>query len=280
MFRRAGVRHVAGESCLSDFREKVALIRSAGNRVGRHTAIKMAQAGIRVFLTDKELAPLMETVEIIQASGGQASAATFYVSSVSDAEAMVNAVLDEFGALHFAVNNIAGYAEYCRLHEIDEHHWDSVIDAALKSIWLGMKHQIPAIKASGGGAIVNVASMAGVNASPGISAFAAAAASVISLTRSAADEVASEGLRVNAISPGGICTEPLMQLIETESGLAAHLDAEKRRGHLATPDQVADCIVYLCSDDASLLNGENLLILGNETLSDTVDRHAALARQH
>ncbi len=265
---------------MSDFRDKVALIRSAGNRVGRHTAIKMARAGARVFLTDKELAPLMETVEVIQASGGQASAAAFQVSGASDADAMVNAVLDEFGALHFAVNNIAGNAEYCRLHEIDEHDWDNVIDAALKSIWLGMKYQIPAIKASGGGAIVNVASMAGVSASPGLSAFAAAAASVISLTQSAAGELEPEGIRINAISPGGVGTRSLMHLAETEPGLAAHFDTAKRRGQLATPEQVAACIVYLCSDEASLLNGDNLLILANETLSDTVSRHAALSRPH
>ena len=265
---------------LVSFFDKIVLIRSAGTSVGKATAIHFAEAGAKVFLTDTELAPVQETVEQIRLAGGEATAASFEGSNSARAEAMVNAVMEEYGALHFAVNNIAGHAEYCRLHEIEEDSWDRVIDSALKSIWLGMKYQIPAIRMSGGGAIVNVASRAGLESSPGLSAFGAAAASVISLSKSAAAEVASEGIRINAISPGGVFTPSLAHLCELEPGLKRSLESANAFGRLAEPEQISACIAFLCSDEASLVTGDNMVVVGGEKTSELIKRHMVSDRRH
>lgn len=274
------MRELPPGTLLVSFIDKVVLIRSAGTSVGKAAAIHFAEAGAKVFLTDIELAPVQETVHQIRNAGGKAIAARFEVSSARNAEAMVNAVVDEYGALHFAVNNIAGHAEYCRLHEIEEHNWDHVIDSAMKSIWLGMKYQIPAIKRSGGGAIVNVASLAGLESSPGLSAFGAAAASVISLSKSAAAEVASDGIRINAVSPGGVFTPELAGLCVLEPGLKRSLDSANALGRLAEPEQISACIAFLCSDEASMVTGDNIVVLGGEKTSEIIERHRVPAQRH
>ncbi|MDX1697696.1 MAG: SDR family oxidoreductase, partial [Thiohalobacterales bacterium] len=258
---------------------KVALIRSAGTSVGRAAAIRFTEAGAKVFLTDKDLAPISETVWKIRAAGGEVAAAEFDVTNSAEAEAMVDAVLDQYGSLHYAVNNIAGHADYCRLDEIEERSWDRVIESALKSIWLGMKYQIPAIRHSGGGVIVNVASRAGLESSPGLSAFGAAAASVISLSKSAAAEVASEGVRINAISPGGVLTRSLASLCESEPGLG-NMANGNALGRLATPEQISACIAYLCSDEAALVTGDNMIVNGGDKLSEIIERYSFASRQH
>lgn len=262
------------------FFDKVVLIRSAGTSVGKATAIQFAEAGARVYLTDSELGPIQQTVQRIRDAGGEATAARFEVSNSREAEDMVNAVVDEYGALHFAVNNIAGHAEYCRLHEIEEDNWDHVIELALKSIWLGMKFQIPAIRDSGGGAIVNVASRAGMESSPGLAAFAAAAASVISLSKSAAAEVAPEGIRINTISPSGVLTPLLTDLIEQEQGLKRAMENIKCMGRLSTPEQISACIAFLCSNEASQVTGDNLVVTGGEKVSEIIKRHTVPLRLH
>ncbi|MGI9263368.1 MAG: SDR family oxidoreductase [Gammaproteobacteria bacterium] len=269
-----------GTSYLLNFSGKVALIRSAGTSIGKATAIKFAEAGAKVFLVDSELVPIQQTVLMIRDAGGAAAAARFEKSGSREAKAMVNAVIEQYGALHFAVNSISGHADYCRLHEIEEHSWDRVIESTLKGIWLGMKYQIPAIKRSGGGAIVNVASRAGLESSPGLSAFAAVAASVINLSRSAAAEVASEGIRINAISPGGVLTPSLASLCELEPGLKRSMEDTNAMGRLATPERISACIAFLCSDEASLVTGDNLVVAGGEKVSEIIDRHIVTTRHH
>ena len=263
-----------------DFSNKVVLIGSAGSSVGKAAALQFAEAGARVFLVDSELVSIKKTVHEIRDLGGEAVAARFKVSKSRDAKAMVNAVLNEYGALHFAVNSIAGQAEYCRLHEIEEDIWDRVIESAMKGIWLGMKYQIPAIKKSGGGAIVNVASRAGLESSPGLTAFAAAAASVINLSKSAAAEVALEDVRINAISPGGVLTPELANLCGEEPGLKRSMNNARGHDSLSSPEQIATCIAYLCSEDASLITGDNLVVAGSEKVSEIIKRHTGPARLH
>ena len=263
-----------------NFLDKVVLIRSAGTSVGEATAIHFAEAGARVFLTDKKLTPIQKTVRRIRDAGGEASAARSVVTNSTEAEALVDAVIEEYDALHFAVNNIAGYAEYCRLDEIAEDSWDHVIESALKGIWLGMKYQIPAIKRSGGGAIVNVASRAGLNSSPGLSVFGAAAASVISLSKSAAAELASEGVRINVISPSGVLTPSLTSLCKSEPSLEQSLEYSNTMKELVAPDQISACIAFLCSDEALSVTGDNIVVSGAQEMSEIIDQHVALARRH
>ncbi len=270
--------HATGDTQVGSS-DKVVLIGNAGTEVGKATAIQFSRAGARLFLTDVELATIQETAEEISAPGGVVTTARFNPCRAVEAESMVNAVLETYGELHCAVNTIAGHAEYCRLHEIEEEGWDRVFGAALKSTWLSMKYQIPAIKASGGGAIVNVASRAGLQSPPGLSAFCAAAASVISLSNTAAAETVSDGIRVNAISPGGVFTPSLARLCASEPGLERYLERADVLGALATPEQVAACVVYLCSDEATSVNGHNILVQGGEEPADIIAHQVTPARR-
>ena len=244
------------------FEQEVALVTGAGFGIGRATAIAFAARGASVFAVDFDLSAAQETTTLIRDAGNEATAAAFSASTTGEVEDIVTAVVNTYGALHYAVNNFAGDSDYCRLHEIEEDDWNQVIDTILKSIWLSMKFEIPAIKNSGGGAIVNVASGAGITSSPGLSALGAAKAGVINLSKSAAAEVAAENIRVNAISPGGVLTDRLARLCESEPGLMRPLTDAHPIGRLAEPEEIAACICFLCSDEASFMSGDNMVVDG------------------
>lgn len=245
-----------------DFGQKVALVTGAGFGIGRATAIALAARGAWVYAVDTDLSAAHETAEIIAASGKEARAAALYTTAASELERLVNSILETHGALHYAVNNYTAEPDYRRLHEINEQRWRDVIDLTLTSIWLSMKYEIPAIRDSGGGAIVNVASGAGITSSPGLSAVGAAKAGVINLSKSAAAEFAADNIRVNAISPGGVLTEGLAQLCKSESDIIRSIEDVHPIGRLADPEEIAACICFLCSDEASFMTGDNMVVDG------------------
>jgi NAD(P)-dependent dehydrogenase (short-subunit alcohol dehydrogenase family) len=245
-----------------DFAQKVALVTGAGFGIGRATAISLAARGAKVYAVDTDLYAVRETVATINGLGREAQAASLGVVTAKEVKSLVNAVIETYGALHYAVNNYGIDPEYRLLHELDEERWKDVIDLTLTSIWLSMKYEIPIIKESGGGAIVNVASGAGITSSPGLSAVGAAKAGVINLSKSAAAELAGHNIRVNAISPGGVLTESLARLFENEPGCASPVDDLHPIGRLAEPQEIADCICFLCSDEASFMTGDNMVVDG------------------
>ena len=244
------------------FGQKIALVSGGGDGIGRATAIEFARRGARVLVADIDLSVAEVTANLIRQAGSEAIALKSDASRRAETAATVQAAVEAYGALHFAVNNVAREPFYCRLHEIEEEGWNQIIDESLKSIWLGMKYEIPAIRDSGGGAIVNVASRAGIDSSPGLSAFGAAEAGVINLSKSAAAEVAHENIRINAISPGGVLTDRLAQLCDTEPGLKRTLGEVNALGRLAAPQEIAGCICFLCSDEASFITGDNMVVDG------------------
>lgn len=244
------------------FEDKVALITGGGAGLGRATALKFAKEGARVVVADVSLLAARKTATLIGAAGGVAISMELDAGNPPEVEATIHAAEQEFGALHYAVNNATANPDYRPLHEIDEAGWNRIVDQTLKSVWLGMKYEIPAIKRSGGGAIVNVASSACMSSAPGLSAFGAAKAAVISLSKSAAAEVAADNIRVNCISPGGVLTTSLARLWEVEPGLKSPLDAAHALGRLAEPEEIANCICFLCSDDASFMTGDNMVVDG------------------
>lgn len=249
------------------FKDKVVLINGGCTAIGKAAAIQFAEAGAQLLISGGDAPKVEKVVREVRQTGGEAVAFLSKFSSPGEIKAMVNEVVDTFGGLHIAVNNVTAELEYGLIHEIKEHGWDNVIDLTLKSVWLALKYEIPAIKKSGGGAIVNVASASGINASPGLSAFSAAKAGVVSLSKSAAAEVARDNVRINSICPGGVATYSLERLFESEPDLKDSLESAHAMGRMARPDEIASCIRFLCSDDSSFLTGDNLVVDGGGVMA-------------
>jgi NAD(P)-dependent dehydrogenase (short-subunit alcohol dehydrogenase family) len=236
---------------------KVALVTGGGNGIGRETALVMAREGARVAVADFEANAAQETVGLINAAGGQARSLSGDVTVAGDVKAMVEAAVAAFGRLDCAFNNagIAGHqveATGQKTHEWSERSFDRMIEVNLKGVWLCMKHEIPLMLANGGGVIVNTASIAGLIGLRTSSAYVAAKHGVIGLTKSAAVEYAETGLRVNAVCPGYIETRMTAPSRETRSAAVIARTPMRRYGQ---PREIAEMVVYLCSDRAKYITG-------------------------
>ncbi len=241
---------------------KVGLVTGAGSGIGRATAIVFAKDGARVTVADIDERGGRETVELIEEAGGQALFVKANVAVDEEVAGMVKATTERFGALHCASNNAALGAGFRFLPEIEEEKWDVALDVSLKGVWLCMKYEIPAMLESGGGAIVNIASLSGMRGESMQAAYSAAKGGVIALTKTAAAEYAQRGIRVNAVCPGGVLTPAIAHYFEQvptarETSIAVH--AMRRLGQ---PEEIADAVSYLCSDRASFVTGHPMVVDG------------------
>ena len=232
----------------------------AGSGIGRAIAHGLAAEGARVVVSDLDEAGGAETVAAIEKSGGKATFVRGDVSKPADCETLVGSAVKEFGALHVAVNNagIGGPSAPTGDYPIDG--WDRVIAINLSGVFYGMRYQIPALLDSGGGAIVNVASILGQVGFANSVAYVAAKHGVVGLTRNAALEYAARGVRVNAIGPAFIRT-PLIEKNMTPEARAG-LVAKHPIGRLGEPEEVAELVVWLSSDKASFVTGSYYAIDG------------------
>jgi len=232
---------------------RAGLVTGAASGIGRACAIRFAAEGAAVIVADLERSRSggEETVAAIERDGGSAEFFACDVASADDHEALVAAVLERFGRLDFAHNN-AGIGVHAILHETSDDDFDKTIAVNLRGTFLGMKHQIREMLRTGGGAIVNTSSNAGLGAVIGLSAYGASKHGILGLTKSAATEYANEGIRVNAVCPAAIMT-PLMsgQPLERQREIMAP-QAMSRPG---APQEVAAAVVWLCSDEASFVTG-------------------------
>lgn len=246
-----------------DFKDKVAVVTGAASGIGAAVAQLLAASGAKVLIADLNEDGAREVAESIVAKGGIAKGFAADVSDAMEVEAMVAAAQREFGGLHLAVNNagISGAAAPTGEYPLDS--WNKVIGINLTSVFYGLRYQIPAIVASGGGAIVNMASILGSVGFANSPAYVAAKHGVIGLTKSAAIEYAKHGVRINSIGPGFIDT-PL---------LSANLDAATLTaiagmhpvGRLGTSEEVAALTAFLLSEDASFITGSYHLVDGGYT---------------
>ena len=226
---------------------KSTLITGGGGGIGRATALTFAREGARIAVADLTAEAARETVALVNAAGGQAISLSGDMSRDADVRAMIEAVVGAYGRLDCAFNNagIAGWqvdAAGKKTAEWSEEAFDRMIAVNLKGVWLCMRHELPQMQAQGGGAIVNTASIAGLAAKHG----------VIGLTKTAAIEYAEANIRVNAVCPGYIrtrMTEPSMQL--RGEAILAHTPL-KRMGN---PEEIAEMVVWLCSERASYVSG-------------------------
>lgn len=236
---------------------KAALVTGGGNGIGRATALAMAREGARVVVADIEPDSAAATVAAINDIGGQAVAKAGDLTRSADVEALIATALSAYGKLDCAFNN-AGIAPYQldmqgkRTAEWDEAAWDRMIEINLKSVWLCMKHELPVMQAAGGGAIVNTASIAGLVGLRVSSAYVAAKHAVNGLTKAAALEYGTENIRINSVCPGYVETR---MTTTSRSIFGDHLVNSTPLGRLGSPPEIAELVVWLCSERASFVHG-------------------------
>jgi NAD(P)-dependent dehydrogenase (short-subunit alcohol dehydrogenase family) len=247
--------------------DKVALITGGGNGIGREAALAFAREGARVAVADYEAESATQTVALINDNGGQAISLSGDVTRAAQVQAMLDATIAAYGRLDCAFNNagIAGHqvaASGQLTHEWSESAFDRMIEVNLKGVWLCMKHEIPLLRSNRGGAIVNTASIAGLLGLRTSSGYVAAKHGVIGLTKTAAVEYAEEGIRVNAVCPGYIVTRMTGPVRETRSEAVIARTPMRRFGQ---PREIAEMVVWLCSDRASYVTGAAYEVDGGMT---------------
>lgn len=248
---------------------RAALITGAGSGIGRATAELFAAEGAAVAVVDLRADAAEETVDKITAAGGRALALTANVTSAEEVEAAVGQAVAEFGRLDLLYNN-AGIDSRGSVAEATEEDWDRCFAVNVKGTFLCSKAVVPHLRESGGGAIVNQGSVAGLVAVPNFAAYCAAKGAVVSLTRSMAIDLAPQRIRVNAICPGTVFT-PLMEPMlrargggDLEAGLAKTL-VKYPIGRLGTPEEIARVALFLCSDESSFMTGSIVTADGGMT---------------
>ena len=242
--------------------DRVALVMGGGAGTGRATALAFAREGARVVVADISEEGAEATRELIQAAGGEAVAVAANMASAKDIRRVIATCESAFAGLHWVSNNAAQPIPNKPLVDISEDEWDRCMAVTLRGVWLCMKYQLPLIEASGGGAIVNIASVSGMRGEFHQSAYAAAKGGVITLTKAAAVEYARRGIRVNTVCPGGIDTEGMRYYLKRMPEMRERTDNAHAMGRLAKPEEIADAVVYLCSDRASFITGHDLVVDG------------------
>jgi len=236
---------------------KSALVTGGGGGIGRATALALAREGARLAIADIAADAAREAVALVNAAGGQAISLSGEVARDADVRAMVEAVIGAYGRLDCAFNNagIAGWqvdAAGKKTAEWSEEAFDRMIAVNLKGVWLCMKHELLRMQAQGSGAIVNTASIAGLAGLPTSSAYVAAKHGVVGLTKTAAIEYAEAGIRVNAVCPGYIKT-PMTE--ETMRRRGAAIIAQTPLKRMGGPEEIAEMVVWLLSEQASYVTG-------------------------
>ena len=232
---------------------KVALVTGGAMGIGRTTALVFAREGARVVVVDIVTEGGEETVQLIKEAGGDALFVKCDVTNAKDVEAMVIKAVDTYGRLDCAFNN-AGIAIPGTTVECSEEDWDRVLSVNLKGVWLCMKYEISQMLTQGGGVIVNTSSVGGLVGTPGIAAYTASKHGVVGLTRTAALEHVTAGIRVNAVCPGSVPT-PMLDPVVNHPELKAMLESKHPMGRFATTEEIAEAVIWLCSDRASYVTG-------------------------
>ena len=240
---------------------RVALVTGASRGIGADTSKAFARAGFAVVLGARDTDALASVVDEIASEGGRAVAAKTDVGDVASMHALVELALNEYGRLDAAFNNASDGPMPAPLADIDPDEFDLGIRVNVRGTFLGMKYEIPAMLATGGGAIVNMASVAGLQAMTNLGAYVTGKAGIIALSETAALDYADRGVRVNVVAPGPILTHHLQRAGAEAQRMAA---AAVPMARVGTTHEVADAVLWLCSDKSSYITGATIPIDGGQ----------------
>jgi NAD(P)-dependent dehydrogenase (short-subunit alcohol dehydrogenase family) len=256
---------------------KIALVTGAASGIGRATAIAFAREGAKVVVDDINVEGGEETVRMIQGAGGEAIFVKGDVRVAAEVEALIHKTVETYGRLDCAHNNAGIIGELAFSADCTEENWDDVMATDLKGVWLCMKYEIPQMLKQGSGVIVNTASAGALTGLPFTPAYCAAKAGVSQLTKTAALEYAEHGIRINAVLPGGTRT-PLLRAFTKGDPSTETMRAQKiPLGRLAEPEDIADAVVWLCSDGARFVTGNPMLVDGGMVAGQPPRRQVKMA---
>ncbi len=248
---------------MSDFSDKVAIVTGGGSGIGEACALHLAARGAMVVVADLNLEAAGRVADLITKAGGSASATLVDVGDAPSVEAMVQFAVDTFGGLDVAVNNAGIGGQQALVGEYSLESWRQVIEINLNGVFYCMRYEIPAMLARGGGSIINMASILGSVGFANSSAYVAAKHGVLGLTKAAALEYATQGIRVTSVGPGFIETPLLSKnLDEATMGAIAQMHPI---GRLGKAEEVASLVGFLASDAASFITGSYHLVDGGYT---------------
>ncbi len=242
------------------FQHKVAIVTGGSFGIGRATAIAFAKLGAKVVVAD--YIEDQETTDTIKKLGGDALFIKCNVSKANEVKAMVEKTISTFGRLDYAFNNAGIEGNSATTEECSEEDWDRIINVNLKGVWLCMKYQIPEMRKAGKGAIVNCSSIAGLVGFQASPAYTASKHGVVGLTKTTALENAKLGIRVNAVCPGVIRTPMIDRATGNNKEAEKQFEDAEPMGRLGNPEEIADTVVYLCSDAASFITGHSIPVDG------------------
>jgi NAD(P)-dependent dehydrogenase (short-subunit alcohol dehydrogenase family) len=251
---------------VSEFEGKVAIVTGAANGIGRATAQEFASRGASVLLADVDIEGGEAAAAAIVGQGGAASFLRTDVSVSSDVAAMVAAAVDRYGRLDYAHNNAGIVGGAATVVDMAEETWNRGLAVMLTGVFLCLKYEIPAILEQGGGAIVNTSSGAGIIGFPTMANYVAAKHGVIGLTKTAALEYVTSGIRINAVCPGTARSKMVEDWIGGDPDHEAEVAALHPIGRIAEAEEIAAAVLWLCSDAASFMVGASLVVDGGYTI--------------
>jgi NAD(P)-dependent dehydrogenase (short-subunit alcohol dehydrogenase family) len=245
-----------------ELRGKVGIVTGGTSGIGRDTAVLFAKAGVKVVVAGRREVEGNETIDLVRAGGGDGLFVKTDVSLAADVQALVRKTVEKFGRLDIAFNNAGTEGSVIPIAEQSEEDWDRTIGINLKGTWLCLKYEIQQmLKQGSGGAIVNMASVAGLIGSAGFATYCASKHGVMGLTKSAALETARNGIRINVVCPAVIET-PMGERVFGGPEIRDYAIGLHPIGRFGTPMEVAEAVVWMCSDRASFMTGQSLVLDG------------------
>ena len=244
---------------MKEYKDKVVLVTGAASGIGRAAALAFAKEGAKVAVSDIQEHEAIETVKMIEKHDGTAMFVGCDVSNENNVISMIKSVVDKWGRLDCAFNNAGTEGTPAPTTECTVENWEKTINVDLKGVWLCMKYEIPEMIKLGGGTIVNCSSIAGLVGFETIPAYVASKHGVIGLTETAALEYGKQNIRVNAVCPGPIRTPMLSRFT---GGDTSQFETDDPMGRVGEPEEVAEAVIWLCSNKASYVTGQALAVDG------------------